>query len=138
MRTTKPLSCLVAIALAAICLTPSIGAQEKAVNIGLVDMERIFGEFYKTKLAEGEVEKVKEIIKVEVEERRQPTPGCSRNTKPSSRRSRIRRSQESVRKGHQTKAEAKGRRAPRPRCRDERICRTPPQAAHRTGREIES
>jgi len=108
MRTTKTLSCLLAIALAAVCLTPSIDAQEKAVNIGLVDMERIFGEFYKTKLAEGEVEKVKEIIKSEVEERRATHAGLLEEYETLVKKVKDPTLSEAVRKGHQTKAEAKG------------------------------
>ena len=74
MRTIQRLSCLLAVAIAASLIqTPNAQAQDKAsaIKIGLVDMERIFGEFYKTKDAEDEVEKVKATIKEEVETRRQ-------------------------------------------------------------------
>ena len=59
MRTIQRLSCLLAVAIAASLIqTPNAQAQDKAsaIKIGLVDMERIFGEFYKTKDAEDEVE----------------------------------------------------------------------------------
>lgn len=110
MRTIKTLSCLVAIAIAiaATCQPRSAGAQEKAVNIGLVDMERIFGEFYKTKLAEGEVEKVKEIIKTEVEERRKTHAGLLEEYEGLVKKVKDPTLSESIRKGQQTAAEAKG------------------------------
>ena len=110
MRTIKTLSCLaaIAIAIAATCQPQSAGAQEKAVNIGLVDMERIFGEFYKTKLAEGEVEKVKEIIKGEVEERRKTHAGLLEEYEDLVKKVKDPTLSESIRKGHQTAAEAKG------------------------------
>ena len=74
MRTIQRLSCLLAIAVATTFFqTPNAQAQEKkasAIKIGIVDMERIFGEFYKTKDAEDEVEVVKAQIKKEVKQRR--------------------------------------------------------------------
>ncbi|MGI9241927.1 MAG: OmpH family outer membrane protein [Verrucomicrobiales bacterium] len=108
MRTIKTLSCLVAIALAATCLSTPVGAQDKAINIGLVDMERIFSEYYKTKLAEDEVEKVKEIIKGEVEERRKTHAGLLEEYEALVKKVKDPTLSETIRKGHQTKAEAKG------------------------------
>lgn len=74
MRIIHHLSCLLAIAAAATLVQPTAAvAQDKApsINIGMVDMERVFSEFYKTKDAEAEVEAVKQQIAKEVETRRE-------------------------------------------------------------------
>ena len=115
MRNTITISCLAALAITAssflLAPTPTVQAQEKtapAINIGLVDMERIFGEFYKTKLAEDEVEKVKEVIKGEVEERKKTHTALLKEYDGLVKKVKDPTLAESVRKKHQAAAEAKG------------------------------
>lgn len=117
MSRFKTLSCLAALALAlgigVVFQVPSATGQDKekapsAVNIGLVDMERIFAEFYKTKIAEEEVEKVKEIIKGEVEQRRVTHSGLLKEYDALVAKVKDPTLGESIRTGHRTKAEAKG------------------------------
>ena len=106
MRTIRPLSCLLAFAIAATFqLTPGNAQEKSAIKIGLVDMERIFAEFYKTKLAEDEVEKVKDVIKGEVEERRAAHGDLLTKYEDLVKKIKDPTLSESVRKGHQQTAE---------------------------------
>jgi Skp family chaperone for outer membrane proteins len=106
MRHLKTLPCLAI--LAALLISPARAQEKPVINIGLVDMERIFGEFYKTKLAEDEVEKVKDVIKVEVEERRKKHAGLLEEYDELVKKVKDPTLTESVRKGHQQTAEGKG------------------------------
>ena len=53
--------------LALIFLMPHAGAQ--GMKVGIVDMNRVFAEYYKTKDAEQDVNDQKELAKKELEER---------------------------------------------------------------------
>jgi len=100
---------VLALALGCAIYIPAATAQAKtsAVNIGLVDMERIFGEFYKTKLAEEEVEKVKELIKSEVEERKTTHEKLLQEYEALVKKVQDPTLSEALRKGHKENAEKK-------------------------------
>ena len=104
MRTLPLLSCLIAFALATTGF-----AQDKTSNIkiGLVDMERIFGEYYKTKIAEDEVEAVKEVIKGEVEQRRLAHEKLYKEAKAIADKMNDPTLSEALRKKHQTAVKEK-------------------------------
>ena len=52
-----------------ILISLNLSALSEELKVGIVDMTRVFGEYYKTKEVEKEIEKKKEIARSEVNER---------------------------------------------------------------------
>ena len=109
MSKAKILSVVSAIALGVtLTLSSSYGQDEKPkLNVGLVDMERIFKEFYKTKIEEEEVEKTKAIIAAEVEKRREKHSSVLKEYDELVKKIKDPTLGDAVRRGHQKNAEAK-------------------------------
>jgi len=111
MSKTKILSFFSAIVLGVAIALPSANAQDEPsppkMNIGLVDMERIFKEFYKTKIEEQKVEEVKAVIAAEVEKRREKHSSVLAEYEALVKKVRDPTLSDAVRRGHQANAEAK-------------------------------